>query len=336
MTTTRILSNTPALDLETLERVRQALTHRRREVSRCKEATQSPGMTVLPEIDRALERVDKGEFGHCNQCKDGVEPDRLVHDFRTEVCLGHYSQEERRDLEQDLELAALVQQDLLPTRLPEIPGWELASLARPARIIGGDHHDFIRLKNGNHVIVIADVMGKGMAAGLVAANLQSALHILGPQHEDTGSLATRINELLSYNLNVISFVSLFLGEINEDGGALRWTNAGHEPPVHQRINESQMTLMASNGPALGIVPDARYETESTRINRGDLLLLYTDGLVESRGQKGELFGLNRVLGCFDSDNHRPAGFLQHIHDCARDFATGDFSDDLTAIALKRT
>jgi RNA polymerase-binding transcription factor DksA len=119
----------------------------------------------------ALDRIDSGEFGKCEQCGGEIEPERLELDFTTRVCLEHYSEDQKRMLERDLELAAKVQRQLLPHQVPVLPGVQAAAYTGPAQVVGGDYFDFFSYPDGAQGLAIGDVMGKGLSASMLMSGI---------------------------------------------------------------------------------------------------------------------------------------------------------------------
>lgn len=290
-------------------------------------------LEMVSRIDEALDRVENGTFGQCEQCDGEVEAERLVLDFTTSVCLDHYSKEQIRALENDLELAAKVQRHLLPGSLPALAGVQLAVLARPARIVGGDYYDFFRYKNCCQGLAIADVMGKGVSASMLMANLQASLRIMGPDFPELPPLATRLNELFRYNLKQIRFITLFLAGFDPETHEMHYLNAGHNPPLLWNAESRSVRWLKPTGPAIGLMPEAHYTAETLQLREGDMLVMYTDGLVEARNGEAE-FG-TAGLSDYTLENHTkaPEHFLNGLLDKVKAFGA-EFRDDLTLMVLK--
>ena len=132
-------------------------------------------MQVISQLDDALKRINTGNFGKCEECSDNsdVEIERLEMDYTTCVCISHYSERQIRALERDLELAARVQKQLLPRCVPALSGIEIAAHTEPAHIVSGDYYDFLLCPDGSQGVVVADVMGKGLAASMLMSTRSS-------------------------------------------------------------------------------------------------------------------------------------------------------------------
>ena len=288
---------------------------------------------VTEKIDRALKQMEEGNFGGCTLCDGEVEEERLALDFTTCVCLDHYSESQKRDLEQDLELAAKVQRQLFPSEIPILQGLQLAVRSEPSKIVGGDYFDFFPMSGGRQGFVIADVMGKGLPASMLMSNLQASLRILGPENDDLGKTVTRLNQLFRFNLKTIRFITLVIGTIDVSGNTLVYCNAGHHPPFWFRNDTADFVPMNPTGPALGILSDGDFRTKRITYKAGDQFLFYTDGLVEARRNQEE-FGEKRLQDLLKQHKNDPAQqILAQLFRSVKKFSTAE-RDDLTALLLK--
>jgi serine phosphatase RsbU (regulator of sigma subunit) len=160
-------------------------------------------LQVVSRLNNVIQNIDKGEFAKCEYCEDEVELDRLEINCTTSVCLDHYSPDQLRDLERDLELAAKVQKQLLPCCVPSLKNVEIAFRSAPFHIVGGDYYDFFNHRSNNQGFVIADVMGKGLPASMLMSNLQASLRILGPESDELHTVMSRLNTLFCYNIRLL-------------------------------------------------------------------------------------------------------------------------------------
>ena len=291
-------------------------------------------LKAVSQFKEALEKIDEGTFGLCKVCHEDVELDRLYHDFTTDVCLSHYSDEEIKRLEKDLELTAELQRKLMPCCDPLIKDLQFAHFSRPAGIVSGDFYDFFTFGDNLQGIIIADVMGKGLPAGILMANLQAALKILGPQVDSLDELAKDLNQFFRNNIKVMGFISLCLVSLNTDKGIFEYCNAGHHPPLFRDDDKNEIHWLKPTGPAIGIIQDGHFEVRNFEIAENDLLLLYTDGLVEARNDEGEEFGDERLYSYVQTNFQKPAQqFLDGLIKDAVRFSA-KFHDDLTMMVVK--
>ncbi len=288
----------------------------------------------VSELKDTLESIDKGTFGSCCECDDYVETDRLELDYSTQVCLDHYTDDQIRDLEKDLELAKKVQKQLLSGYVPSLPNIQIAVHTDSARIVTGDYYDFFVSKSGNQGLVVADVMGKGLPASMLISNLQASLRILGPEYDELEILTNRLNDLFCNNLTLIKFISIFLAKIDTESSILQYCNAGHNPAIWWNAASKSIRRLNPTGPAIGLTKIANYKTEEVHFGSGDLFIFYTDGLIETRNSNSEEFGDERLENLVLSNKNKTANeILISLLDTAKSFV-GDFQDDVTILVLK--
>jgi serine phosphatase RsbU (regulator of sigma subunit)/CHASE1-domain containing sensor protein/anti-sigma regulatory factor (Ser/Thr protein kinase) len=196
-------------------------------------------------------------------------------------------------VEQELGTARSIQHALLPKDLPKLEGWKIAYHYQPAREVGGDFYDFLRLDDGRIGLVIGDVSGKGIAAALVMANTQSVLRAVARRGNIApGRVLAEANEVLYAYIPAGTFVTCFYAVLDPESGRLVYSNAGHDPPYSQRGGDAQE--LRARGMPLGLMPGMPYEEKEAVLAVGDDLLLYSDGLVEAHDPEGEMFGFPRL------------------------------------------
>src|SRR5574341_147632 len=247
----------------------------------------------LQVLETALAKADNQTLGLCEVCHEYVETDRLEMDFTACVCIDHYSAEQRRRLESELELAHKFQKALLPQQLPEMPGLQLAAFSQPADIVGGDYFDFFQFRDNTHGFAIADVMGKGLPASMLMASLQAALRILAPENHSPAEVVQRLNALFCHNIHLIKFITLFLGSFDSESRQLEYCNAGHNPPLWRR-SDGKIHWLQPTGAAVGLAESFSFNLETVQLSPGDILVLYTDGVTEAMNATREEFGENRL------------------------------------------
>lgn len=293
--------------------------------------------TRLEKLEEAIAKTEAHTFGLCTVCHEDVNADLLEMDFTACVCLDHFSDDQRRRLEQDLELSHKVQKALLPKEAPSIPGLRIAAFIQPAEIVGGDYFDFFRFKDGSYGIAIADVMGKGLPASMLVASLQASLRILVPDHDSPADVMKRLNNLFCNNIHLIKFITIVLARYNPDTRILEYCNAGHNPPLHlHAANGLAVTKLMPTGAAIGLTETMEYANEKVELQKGDSLLLYTDGATEARNASAEEFSENRLSQWLTANAHlEPKGLIDGIRNSLREF-TGSkvLQDDLTLVAGK--
>jgi sigma-B regulation protein RsbU (phosphoserine phosphatase) len=187
--------------------------------------------------------------------------------------------------------AAEIQAGLLPERLPEFPGFELAAASRPAEEVGGDWYDFLPLGEGRLGLALGDASGHGLPAALMARDVVVGLR-MGIEREFTAEHAlVKLNRVLHRSTLTSRFTSLVYGEL-EDNGSFFYYNAGHDAPL--LVHAGRCTSLRTGGTVLGPLSEARFRRNFAHLDHGALLVLHTDGLIERRSASGELFGLERL------------------------------------------
>ena len=198
----------------------------------------------------------------------------------------------RQRFEQELEVARLIQQNFLPKELPDLPGWEIAALYRPAREVGGDFYDVIPLPEGQVGFVIGDVTDKGVPAALVMAATRSVLRASAQRLVTPREVLERVNEHLCPDMPAKMFVTCLYGVLEPSTGRFRFANAGHDLPYVKTADGS--VELRARGMPLGLMPGMTYEEKETVLAPGDSLLLHSDGVVEAHDPDGSMFGFPRL------------------------------------------
>jgi sigma-B regulation protein RsbU (phosphoserine phosphatase) len=197
---------------------------------------------------------------------------------------------------QELALAAQVQASFMQRTLPQTPGWQLAVALAPARTTSGDFYDVIRLPTGNLGLLIADVVDKGVGAALYMAMSCALLRAYTGEHPDNPDLACQaVNARLLEYATSDQFVTLFLGVLDPQSGALVYSNAGHNPPILLRAAEpEQVVLLRNTGMPLGVEESALWPARQVQMASGDVLVMYTDGVTDAEDVDGAWYELDRL------------------------------------------
>lgn len=243
----------------------------------------------------------------------------------------------RRELEKEMALARQIQLTLLPEQLPEIPGYSLFAANDASRAVSGDFYEFQGRDEGDEqVIVIADVSGKGMAASLLAASFDALL--MGPIEvgQPTDQICSKVSRRLFKKSPPERYVTAFIAALDPGSGRLSYTNAGHNPGLLFRADGTVQRLEA-NGMPLGLFPLVEYERVETTLARGELLLLYTDGITEAANPHDEEFGIDRLQNVVARYTREPlVAVAVAIETAVEVFADGTpFGDDRTMVLLRR-
>lgn len=238
------------------------------------------------------------------------------------------------DVSQDWAAACDVQQGFMHLAVPSQDGIGYAARCRQLRALGGDGHDFLPLTHNSMAFTIGDASGKSLPAALMIANVQSSLRtaafFVGDQ--PTAVLDT-VNRQLHTSSVAGRFATLFYGVFDTATGTLRYANAGHNPPLVIRPDGSSV-LLETTGRPLGLFPDSKYDEGNVRLDPGDILIAYTDGLIEAVNQAGEEWGVHGLRrAALESQATYADELVDAIFASFDGFSQGRQSDDATAVVL---
>lgn len=243
---------------------------------------------------------------------------------------------EKRRMMEELSIARTIQQGLIPNPIPQLDSLDTALINIPSREVGGDYVDVARTPDGNLIFAIADVSGKGIPAALLMANLQAMLHVLLPVDISLSEAVGRINNLLVQHTPADRFITFFLGKYYRDESCFRYINAGHNPGYLLRSGHNVIEELTTGGLLLGALPTLMpYETGEVFLEKGDRILLYTDGVTETfNPSKTEEFGEERLKKAFLANRERGSeALLSALLKDVESFGDSRASDDLTALAI---
>jgi serine phosphatase RsbU (regulator of sigma subunit) len=238
----------------------------------------------------------------------------------------------------DLEQARLVQQQLLPHKLPCLRGWDMAVAYLPARMVSGDYCDVIDLGGGLVAFALGDVSGKGLGPALVMAGLRALIHARLPQlRTNLADLMRELNLYLSETIPNDMFVTLFLAVLDISTGQIYYSNAGHLPPLVLAGPDAEPMRFTNTGPVLGMLPEIHFQDHTVNIESGSLLAVFSDGVTEAMDAGGKMFHQSRVVeslqkGWTSSVTHQLAYLL---HSVERFSQNVEQADDISVILLRR-
>ena len=292
-------------------------------------------LNLLNDVDSALKRMNNGTYGLCEVCHDPIEDFRLKQDPLMCFCLDHLTSSQQRALEQDLQLAAQIQNALLPKNNLIIGGWEFNYHYEPAEIVSGDYCDVVRAeeKMKKQLFIIGDVSGKGVAASMLMSHLHAMIHSLTSLNLDVRELVERANRLfcestLSTHYSTLAFI------LAHNSGEIEICNAGHCAPI--LIKGNQVTKIDATGVPIGLFCSSEFGVNKYKLESGDTILLYTDGLSEAVN-KDEEYGEARILKLAESRKSvAPQKIITVFLEDLKLFLSGRLkSDDLTLMVIKR-
>lgn len=239
----------------------------------------------------------------------------------------------------DLALAARIQQDMLPRVFPPFPErteFDVYASMTPAKIVGGDFYDFFLVDEDHLALVIADVSGKGIPAAMFMMSSKNIIAQNAMMGKNPAKALTDANAAICANNKENMFVTVWLGILEISAGVLSASNAGHEKTVLRRKGKPAIALLEKHGMALGSNACEEYEEYRIRLEPGDLIFQYTDGVTEATNADNELFGIKRTIDIMDSDvNASPKELLQNIQNGVHAFVQEAVQyDDLTMLAME--
>ena len=234
--------------------------------------------------------------------------------------------------EQELQRAEEMQRSLLPGQIPQIPGFEVAAAWLPARTVGGDYYDVLRLGGHRLGICIADVVGKGVSAALLMANVQAAVHAFASETESPAGLCAKVNRLLCENIATGKFVTFLYGVLDGDARTFQFCNAGHSYPI--LASGTSVRTLDQGGAVLGVFPAWSYEDAMVELSPGDRLLLFTDGNTEASDADGKEFEEAGIAAFAQANNTLTARELNNrLLAQVTAFCSAQFQDDATLLVI---
>jgi sigma-B regulation protein RsbU (phosphoserine phosphatase) len=241
-----------------------------------------------------------------------------------------------REMEEELNLAYRIQTNLLPKEPPVLEKYDIASVSIPAKVVGGDYYDFIRINESRLAFCIGDISGKGMPAALLMSNLQAMVHSQITEFDSPAAALERFNHLIFQSTPPEKYVTFFLGIIDLTNNELRFSNAGHHYPI-LITSDGKITQLEINGIVLGILESQHFEERTIQLNQGNLIVLYTDGVTEATNQNDEEFGIERLMNTIINIKDKPSeeiisGTLATIKSF---IDTAPQADDITLVIIKR-
>jgi serine phosphatase RsbU (regulator of sigma subunit) len=246
------------------------------------------------------------------------------------------SLEERKKLEQELALAQETQESLLPRSLPQFENFRIHAFNKPTRYVGGDFYDFLQLSSGEWVAVLADVSGKGMPAALLSSMVLGALSMEFRSRPQPQEVLNRVNHLLYEKSLPSQFVTLFLVLLDAQGMG-QFISAGHNPAYLFRSATGTIEELFPDAFVLGMFDSASYQSRTLHLDKGDILVVYSDGLTDAENQQEEMFGEERLLKIIQQE--APSGshaleqkLLQAIEEFTQDVPQ---NDDITFVVVEK-
>ena len=234
--------------------------------------------------------------------------------------------------DQELERAREIQQSLLPKKIPQLPGFEVAGAWQPASTVSGDYYDVLRLGDHRLGICIADVVGKGVSAALLMANVQAAVRAFAGDSESPAQVCAKVNLLLHENIATGKFVTFLYGILDGETHTFQYCNAGHLYPI--LVSGGSVRMLEQGGAVLGVFPEWIYEDSSVELRTGDRLLLFTDGITEASDADGREFEETSIATFAKANSTLSAKELNsRLLAKVTAFCDAQFRDDATLLVI---
>lgn len=244
---------------------------------------------------------------------------------------------EKKRMERELELAGDIQQGLLPSKAPEVEGWDLVGSNTPCYTIGGDYYDFIE-RPGGLAIALGDVSGKGAGAALMMMVLRATVHFASQREKTVMDIISQTNGVIYDNSPQQFYATFFLTDVNTTTGRMRYVNAGHIPPILYKKASHSIERLEEGGTVLGLFDIAPFIEGESEFSSGDILVVFTDGISEAWGADEEEYGEDRLAELVRDNASLSAAELEALIQNEVDTYTGGAppTDDKTIIVVKRT
>jgi len=235
----------------------------------------------------------------------------------------------------ELEAGRVVQLALLPTERPTVPGWDVWLYTRPANDVGGDLVDHLPLDDGRHAVVLGDVAGKALPAALLSVKLQATIRALAPLFTGLGDFGAELNRILYRDGLPARFASLVYARLPADGGQVTLLNAGHMPPLH--VRPGALTTLPIGSMVLGMMPDVPFSEQQVQVDKGEVLVVYSDGVSEAMNERGDFFGDERLQDLARLAHNMTAseGGAFILRGLANFVGDAEQSDDVSLMILRR-
>lgn len=305
------------------------------------ERTRHIPVIFISALDEIEEKVRAFKVGGVDYITKPFQMEEVLVRVETHLTLRRLQQRlevANRRFERELLLAGDVQASLLPPELPHLPGWEFAAFIQPARETSGDFYDIIQLPGGRLGLLVADVVDKGAAAALLMAISWNVIDTCAGEYPDSPqAVFTSANQRMLQRLEGRMFLTAFYGILDPEQGSLMYCNAGHSPPYRISASGGETTRLLRTGPPLGLLDEAAWKTQTLRLEPGDALLLYTDGVTDAERADETFYGSQRLEASLQAQAGKTAiqirdGLLAEI----QSFAAGAPQyDDIVLMAVKR-
>ncbi len=259
------------------------------------------------------------------QSAQAIENSRLLEEEQSYICI-----------QEEIRMAKEIQLNLLPKQIPDVPGYDIAALNIPESEVGGDYYDFINISKSRMAFCLGDVSGKGLPAALLMANLQATLRGQSFLQSFPKDIIKMSNLLLYNSTDIRKFATLFYGILDSENNEITFCNAGHENPLHLKSGNVFEELV-TGGTVLGFLVDLNFSDEKIKFGEGEILTLFSDGIIDAMNNDAELFGTERLRNIILRNRSKNSAEIikEIIAGVNKHVGENPQFDDITLLVIKR-
>jgi serine phosphatase RsbU (regulator of sigma subunit) len=297
----------------------------------------------IKKLVEGTRQLSRGELDYKVEEKGGTEIEELAASFnKMSKDIKQHIEEmkrttaDRERLMRELEIARGIQQSFLPQALPYLKGFEVAAFNIPASVVGGDFYDFIPLEHGNWGLVVADVSGRGIPAAIFMALSRTLFNVTAKEKCSVSEVVEKANKVILENNKANMFVTLFYAVLDETKRTINYASAGHNPSLLMKEGEDSVHLLKAQGIPLGMFADNKMTSVEIKMSKGDVVVIYTDGISEAINFDREQFEVDRLAQVIRENRHLSAGvMLEKTSAAIKEFVGLEPQfDDMTLMILK--
>ena len=312
----------------------------------CRQLKSNPGTSDIPVIfltakDQTDDEAKGFDLGAADYITKPVNPPILHARVKTHLSLKQSMDalaNTKKRMEDELNIGRDIQIGMLPIDFPVSPHFSLDASMQAAKELGGDFYDFFPMGDNEYVFCVADVSDKGVASALFMSVTKAFIKSRSREVNSTSEVVTWVNNEIAQGNDSCMFITLFIAILDTSTGQVRYTNAGHNPPYVRKANGEVLCITDHHGPMVGAMGGIDYGETTLQLNRGDSMVLFTDGVTEAMNHDKELYGESRLEALLEaSQSGAPQELVKDIRDAVRTHAAGaDQSDDITILVFNYT
>lgn len=295
-------------------------------------------------IVRRVRRFSEGDLDSqlpLTGAEEFYEISRALNELIMRIRRDHKNIIEREILQKEMQVAEQIQKALIPSQWPTFHGYDIGTIYKAARMVGGDLFDFVRIDDNRFGVVVADVSGKGVPGSLVMSMVRTALRLEARGNKSARDILVKLNDFITGDIRRGMFVTIMLAVIDIRSGNINFASAGHNPLIHYDSKNKKASFVNAPGMPVGIQTgnndfEKALKSAQIKLRENDFLLIYTDGITEERGRDKSAYGTDRILEILKENDQKSAGDLADLikADIARFVGEQEHHDDITMVILK--